>query len=680
MSNAAETLQNSSSAALVGRKRFAKPFMLSVITAGALVTLYSAWTISAHDLTLNYILLATLTCLIGTRLNITIPRIGGKITVSDTFLFLTVLLYGPAQAVLLAAIESLISSTRYSKKAITIIFNSAGLAFSTFATAWILTAIFGDITTLATGEYSAGFIVAICLMAFIQYVLNSSLVSIAAALKNDQPIWYTWSHYYLWTSITYFAGASAAGIVAKFIGVLSFYATLITAPIIAIIYFTYHMYLKNVEASVSQAEQAERHVEELSRYIAEQERIREQFSQIEKLSALGELASGVAHNFNNTLAGILGRAQLLMRTDDQEKIRSGLQIIIKTAEDGAKIVKRIQDFAQQRKNHDFSPVAVEQLLLDVAEITRPRWKDSSEAAGKHISMEIKNTTNGLVMGDASELREVMVNIVFNAVDAMPNGGHLVLGSKEKDGSIEIYLKDSGVGMSPEVRSRIFDPFFTTKGKGGLGLGLAVSYGIIRRHEGTIEVDSEIGQGTTFRITLPVAKGDVKQAETDYVAPIARPPQEVPTKFLVVDDEAIVRELLRDILESEGHTAVLASGGREAVSLYSSGNFDAMFTDIGMPGMSGWELVRAIREMDKQTPIAVLTGWGEVVDSKEQGAAEVNWVLSKPFTIDKIIELAQEITKIKEKRSATKVPGQGEFDSIEKFSNQDIEMIESSTIN
>jgi signal transduction histidine kinase/ActR/RegA family two-component response regulator len=647
MSNAAETLQNSSSAALVGRKRFAKPFMLSVITAGALVTLYSAWTISAHDLTLNYILLATLTCLIGTRLNITIPRIGGKITVSDTFLFLTVLLYGPAQAVLLAAIESLISSTRYSKKAITIIFNSAGLAFSTFATAWILTAIFGDITTLATGEYSAGFIVAICLMAFIQYVLNSSLVSIAAALKNDQPIWYTWSHYYLWTSITYFAGASAAGIVAKFIGVLSFYATLITAPIIAIIYFTYHMYLKNVEASVSQAEQAERHVEELSRYIAEQERIREQFSQIEKLSALGELASGVAHNFNNTLAGILGRAQLLMRTDDQEKIRSGLQIIIKTAEDGAKIVKRIQDFAQQRKNHDFSPVAVDQLLLDVAEITRPRWKDSSEAANIHINLELDNSSNGLVMGDASELREVLVNIVFNAVDAMPYGGTLSLSSRCVDGKIEIEVSDTGIGMTPEIRSRIFDPFFTTKGKGGLGLGLAVSYGIIRRHEGTIEVDSGIGLGSTFVIRMPVAK------ETELLSGSEAEEERFPARaeltalrILVVDDEPAVRDLLRDVFECEGYKVVAASGGYEALSYMESRTFDLIFTDIGMPGMSGWELVRAIRRKKQQIPIVVITGWGELVDGKEQTSAEVNWVLTKPFSIEKILELAKEVANNK----------------------------------
>ena len=130
-------------------------------------------------------------------------------------------------------------------------------------------------------------------------------------------------------------------------------------------------------------------MQELSHYIAEQERIREQFSQMEKLSALGELASGVAHDFNNTLAGILGRAQLILRTNDPEKISRGLNIIIKTAEDGAKTVKRIQDFARQRRDHDFEPVSIDQILFDVSEVTRPRWKDRAEASNVQISLDLQ---------------------------------------------------------------------------------------------------------------------------------------------------------------------------------------------------------------------------------------------------------------------------------------------------
>src|SRR5205085_11849982 len=231
-----------------------------------------------------------------------------------------------------------------------------------------------------------------------------------------------WRNSYLWTSISYFAGASIASIAARLMSAVSVYALIMIVPIIAVIYFTYKTYLKNVETSVEKADQAKRHVEELSRYIEEQERIREQFGQIEKMSALGELASGVAHDFNNTLAGILGRAELMLRKVKEPDLRRGLEIIIKSAQDGAGTVKRIQDFARQRRDHDFESVAVDHLLIDVHEITRPRWKDRAQAKNVHINLSLQINTPGFIMGHASELREVLVNMVFNAVDAMPQGG------------------------------------------------------------------------------------------------------------------------------------------------------------------------------------------------------------------------------------------------------------------
>jgi signal transduction histidine kinase/CheY-like chemotaxis protein len=431
------------------------------------------------------------------------------------------------------------------------------------------------------------------------------------------------------------------------------YAIIAMVPVIVILHFTYQTYLKHVATAAAAAEQAQRHVEELSRYIAEQERIQVQFSQLEKLSALGELASGVAHDFNNTLAGILGRAQLMKRSRDFEKLDRGLDIIIRAAEDGAKTVKRIQDFARQRKDHDFTPVEVDQLLFDVSEITKPRWKIASEAANVHINLDVQINSSALVMGDASEMREVLVNMVFNAVDAMPQGGKLTLSANEIDGQVEISVRDTGLGMTPDVRSKIFDPFFTTKGKAGMGLGLAVSYGIIRRHNGVIEVESEKDKGTTFRIRMPIAQGmDLLQSNELQAAAAAQQQQEEPVtpassysaKILVVEDEEPVRELLRDILESEGHSVRLASSGHEALTIYSSIKFDAVFTDLGMPGMSGWELARAIREQDSRIPIAVITGWGEGVSSDDQEAAQVDWVVTKPFTTSRIVELAHEVSE------------------------------------
>ncbi len=634
------------------RNRFFGPFLWAITGLGGLALLYSSYHLNVQKLDTQFAILLGLTLLVSSRIIVPIPQFSSQISVSDTLVFLMLLLYGGEAAIIVASTEAALSSLKFSRKPRTILFNWGCAALSVFVTSSLLELFFGDIISLPTKPVSAGFGAAICTMALAHYACNSGIVAICAALKTNQPIWQTWRNHYLWTSITYFAGASAAGVIATLIHHLGLYALIITLPIIAIVFLTYRTYLKNIETSAAQADQAERHVKELSHYIAEQERIREQFSQMEKLSALGELASGVAHDFNNTLAGILGRAQLLLRTtSDPEKMKRGLDIIIKTAEDGANTVKRIQDFARQRRDHDFELVSVDQILTDAGEITRPRWKNWAEASNIYINLDLQTGSNVKVMGDDSELREVLVNMVFNAIDAMPAGGTLSLSTKSVGESVVISIADTGVGMDHDVRSRIFDPFFTTKGKAGLGLGLAVSFGIIRRHGGTIEVDSELGYGTEFRIVLPVAA-----VSADLITPeIARPspgPQpcislvhdQVQTRILVVDDEDFVRELLKEILESEGCKVSLAENGSEALELFSSSQFDGVFTDVGMPGMSGWELANAIREQSEMIPIAVITGWGEAVGSNEQKAAGVDWVVAKPFTADRISELVKDINR------------------------------------
>ncbi|HEX8290286.1 MAG TPA: ATP-binding protein, partial [Pyrinomonadaceae bacterium] len=432
------------------------------------------------------------------------------------------------------------------------------------------------------------------------------------------------------SSITHLAGASAAGLISRVVVRFGFYYVLLTAPIVAIVYLTYRTYLKSVETSAAQAEQAER------------ERMREHYAQMEKLSALGELASGVAHNFNNTLTGILARAQLMLDARDAKDIQRGLRIIIQTAEDGAKTVKRIQDFARQRRDQDFVRIDVDQLMLEVAEITRPRWKDHAEAANVHIRLVRQIGSNAVIMGDAGELREVLVNMVFNAVDAMPDGGTLTLSTQDAGDDVVLTVADTGTGMGEEVRSRIFDPFFTTKGKAGMGLGLSVSYGIIRRHEGHVEVESEIGKGTTFRMTFPVV-GESDTQRINETGPLLPARADGSLRILVVDDEDYVRELLADILEREGCEVSLAGEGREALRLFDSAVYDAVFTDVGLPGMSGWEVARAVRERDGRIALAVITGWGDTVTPEEQSEAQADWIIPKPFTVDRIAGLVGEIS-------------------------------------
>ena len=643
----------------MGHKLFG-PFLWAIIACGLLAFVYSALQVDFAQFDSHFAVLIGVALLLTSRITIPIPRFSSQISVSDTFVFLVLLLYGGAAAVMVGAMEAFISSLRFSRRPIIVGFNWASAAVSILITSSVLEWIFGSVVVLRTKPITTTFVAALCTMALTHYVSNSGIVAIGGALKANQPIWQTWRKHYLWTSITYFTGACAAGIIAGLVYFIGVYAFVITLPIIAITFLTYRTYLKNVETSAEQAAQAEDHVKELSHYIAEQERIREQFSQMEKLSALGELASGVAHDFNNTLAGILGRAQLLQRTDDPEKLKRGLDIIIKTAEDGAKTVKRIQDFARQRRDHNFELVSIDQILLDTSEITRPRWKNCAEASNIHITLALHIGSNAMVMGDDSELREVLVNMVFNAIDAMPEGGTLSLTSRSAGESVIVEVVDTGVGMYPEVRSKIFDPFFTTKGKAGLGLGLAVSFGIIRRHGGNIDVESHYGKGTVFRITLPLAKVAERSVSPEEIASVleedseiseSEPLQRSSTRLLVVDDEDFVRDLLGEILEAENCEVLLAESGSEALSLFQEHEFDGVFTDVGMPGMSGWELAREIRLINKKIPIAVITGWGEAVGSHEQKAAGVDWVVPKPFTADRIAALVRDINRLGSKRLA-----------------------------
>ncbi|HKG48427.1 MAG TPA: ATP-binding protein [Pyrinomonadaceae bacterium] len=643
--------------------KFFRPFLLVVVVSGSLTFVYSAFQIDFHQFDSHFAVLVAMALLLTSRITIPIPRFSSQISVSDTFVFLALLLYGGPAAVVMGALEAVISSLRFSRRLRTVAFNFGSSAVSILITSGVMHLLFGNVVDLRSNPLTVTFVAAICTMALTHFVVNSGIVGIGGALKIDQPICETWRKHYLWSSLTYFAGACAAGVIAGLVYFIGVYAFVITLPIIAIIFLTYRTYLKNVETSAAQAAQAEKHVKELSHYITEQERIREQFSQMEKLSALGELASGVAHDFNNTLSGILGRAQLLQGTDDPEKVRRGLEIIIKTAEDGAKTVKRIQDFARQRRDHNFELVSIDQILMDASEITRPRWKNCAEASNIHITLQLHIESNAMVMGDDSELREVLVNMVFNAIDAMPEGGTLSLTTRIANDSVIIKIVDTGVGMYPEVRSKIFDPFFTTKGKAGLGLGLAVSFGIIRRHGGNIEVESQYGKGTEFRITLPVAKiGEknvtrVEQVETVAPAvidttPLAPLTERPRTRMLVVDDEDFVRELLGEILEGEHCDVYLAGNAGEALSMFRDMEFDAVFTDVGMPGMSGWELAREIKRINASIPIAVITGWGEAVGSHEQKAAGVDWIVAKPFTADRIAELVREIDSARQKSIAT----------------------------
>jgi len=372
---------------------------------------------------------------------------------------------------------------------------------------------------------------------------------------------------------------------------------------------------------------------------------REQEIHAQKMAALGELSFGVAHNVNNTLTGILGRAQLVLRnSNDPTKVEAGLELIIKSAEDGAHIIRRIQDFARQRPSREFETISVAELLKDACEMTRPRWESRSEFSPVRFALHAN--CQAYVKGDSVELREVLVNMIYNAVDAMPSGGEVRVATQENRERVVILITDTGTGMTPEVKQRLFDPFFTTKGKAGTGMGLAVSFGIIRRHEGSIEVDSEPGRGTTFKISLPKVVPTLLKAEENGSTEAAASLSEDKIRVLVVDDETHVREVLIEALEAEGCEVIAAQSGEIALALYDQyeGKFDAVFTDIGMPEMNGWELVTEIRDRSKTMPIAIISGWADAISVQTRNAVRADWVVAKPFDINKISSIAEEISK------------------------------------
>jgi uncharacterized membrane protein len=256
--------------------KFFRPFLWVVIVSGSLAFVYSAVQIDFRQFDSHFAVLVAMALLLTSRITIPLPRFSSQISVSDTFVFLVLLLYGGPAAVVMGALEALVSSLRFSRRRAIVAFNFGSSAISILITSSVMKLIFGNVRDLRTYPLTGTFVAAICTMALTHYAVNSGIVGIGGALKSDQPIWQTWRKHYLWTSITYFAGACAAGVIAGLVYFIGVYAFVITLPIIAIIFLTYRTYLRNVETSAAQAAQAEKHVSELSHYIAEQERIREQ--------------------------------------------------------------------------------------------------------------------------------------------------------------------------------------------------------------------------------------------------------------------------------------------------------------------------------------------------------------------------------------------------------------------
>jgi PAS domain S-box-containing protein len=371
----------------------------------------------------------------------------------------------------------------------------------------------------------------------------------------------------------------------------------------------------------------------IARDITEQKEERERAARADKLRALGQLASGVAHDFNNSLAAILGRAQLLHRQTKDPALVRNVEIIQTAAQDAAATVRRIQTFARKSSAKEFEYVDVRSLLEDAIEITRTRWYNEARLRGLNYEVKLVAESDLPANGSASELREVFVNLIVNAVDAMPQGGCLAISCSRRDDHLRLHFVDTGGGMPEDVREKVFEPFFSTKGAHGTGLGLSVSYSIIERHGGSIKVESEQGRGTTFTIELPAT-----EPPTRSVAELISAPESAPLSILVVDDEPSVRETLADMLTALNHKVQLADSGHAALQEIARADFDLVFTDLAMPEIDGWETARAVRKHRPETIIVLVTGYGVGTMPPTGEAGLIDAIIGKPFDFDQVSEV------------------------------------------
>lgn len=359
-------------------------------------------------------------------------------------------------------------------------------------------------------------------------------------------------------------------------------------------------------------------IRELQAEIAES---RTRAAHVERLRTLGELAAGVAHDFNNNLEAILGRIAMARgKIARSESIEPDLAVVEAAAKDAVATVQRVRDYARPGQTSAWSDIALNDLVGSVADLVHGRATES-------VTLTLDLQACPAVRGNPNELREVLMNIVSNAFDAVGDSGRIEVSTGEAEGRAFILVADDGPGIPKDVQERIFEPFFTTKGEHGTGLGLSVSHAILKRHDIDLELDSESGRGTRFRL---------KFAKTDVVAPRITVESKEHLRVLVVDDDPNVADLLRDLLAEHGHDAGLASDVGDALLWLGENTCDVLITDLDLKGTSGWQLARRVRETYPHMVIGLITGWQLGAPDHELRARGVDFVLTKPFSADDLI--------------------------------------------
>src|SRR5215475_7894084 len=576
--------QDSFSRIVKTNPQFARGYMWSIIVGGWVTILFSVSRLPWSHLDLRFLALALMVA-ISSQAAVRIPRVSGRITLGDTFIFLTILLYGGEAAVLMSALEGVCTTLKISRTVRGFLLNAAVLAISTFLTAAILRVFFGPPTEIVTAANSAIFLGAICTMAIVQYLTNTSLIAIEKSYKIQESIWQTWKKYYLWTSITCFAGASAAGIIAHLIRVFGFYAVLATVPIVVIIHFTYDIYLKNLQASEAQAGLAQRHLEELSKYVDDLRRSEEQRGQLllreQRARAEAEAANcmkdeflaTLSHELRTPLTALLGWACLLSETTFPDDVANKAA---KAIERNARVQAQLIDDLL-----DVSRIISGKLHLDVRAVDLFAVTDAAigvvrpAADAKSIQLTFNHPKIvRAISGDFARLQQVVWNLLSNAVKFTPEGGRIRVRLDYTDTHAQLTVTDNGKGISEDFLPYVFDRFrqadsSTTRGFGGLGLGLAIVRHLVELHGGSVHAKSPgAGLGATFMACFPLIATRRESPSVTHGTESSFDNSSALNglRVLVVDDEPDARQLISHFISRRGAEVKTCGSAREALEL------------------------------------------------------------------------------------------------------------------
>jgi signal transduction histidine kinase/ActR/RegA family two-component response regulator len=633
--------------------------MWSLVTAGAAIVVASIYTLPFHYLDARFFFLC-LMVMASSLVAIRIPRVSGRITVADTFVFLTMLLFGGAAAILMSALEGIAATLIISKRPRTILFNSAILATSTFFPVAVLNWAIGAPVHIVDDNFTGTFFGAICIMALVQYVANTTLIAIEKASKIKESVWYTWRTYYLWTSVTYFAGASAAGIIAIMIHTYTFYAVVATVPIILIICFTYQTYLKNIEASEAQSEAARMHVHELSRYISELQRSEEAREQLllraERARAEAEAANRIkdeflatlSHELRTPLTSLLGWSSVLREARRDEKVlKQGLDAIDRNAHVQAQLIDDLLDVSRivSGKLH------LEVRPLDLGSVTRAAVNVVQPAAdAKGITLDYWAEPGlGAISADSARVQQIVWNLLSNAVKFTPHNGNIHIRVAQDDANATVTVTDTGQGIAPEFLPRVFDRFrqadsSTTRSFGGLGLGLAIVRHLVELHGGTVSAYSEgVGKGAIFSASFPLL--------TDRTAPVAPHSTEIHAsefrsldglRVLLVDDEVETRQIISTVVQRTRAEVKTCTSAREALTELVAWRPHVILSDIGMPDEDGYSFINRVRSLSHDeggaTPAAALTAYARDEDRKQALDAGYQMHIAKPIGAGQLVTM------------------------------------------